>query len=260
MCGENLVYSKGGEPAKKQSWLVDFIGKRIVLSNEMKMQSPLDGNMIKIAASGGDKVVGRKNYQNEMSFYLLTSCFLMCNDIPVIEPTDDAVKNRVRISQWNVQFVEKEKVNGKTRLLRDDEIKDKIDTIEWQHAFLKILCEAYKEYARHGLIEPKDMMEIRDTWLGGSSIEKLLFEEFEAVDNVREASQRVENEDYVKFSRIYNTLKRMEGFGNMSQTKLGRELTKMGFDNWQKKIDKCGVACRVGLKPKSREEYSNMIL
>ena len=32
----------------------------------------------------------------------------------------------------------------------------------------------------------------------------------------------------------------MEGFGNMSQTKLGRELTKMGFDNWQKKIDKCG--------------------
>ena len=70
--GINEAYDTLKDPAKKQSWMIDFEFARLCYSNEITIdhngEARLDGNQIKRFSSGGDELCARKNFKDETYF------------------------------------------------------------------------------------------------------------------------------------------------------------------------------------------------
>jgi hypothetical protein len=80
-----------GDAAKAQSWISPLEFKRIIFSNEMKLQggrAKLDGNMIKRIASGGDEIQTRTNHKDEVNKRIQCTMWLNANDIAPCDPPD----------------------------------------------------------------------------------------------------------------------------------------------------------------------------
>ncbi len=105
-----LVYNErnGSDAAKQLSWVFGVKDKRMVISNEVSMNVPFDGNMIKMLASGGDEFDARKNHIDEVKVINRSTMFCFVNDIPTVNPYDDAVGNRVRCIEYKCVFTEDE--------------------------------------------------------------------------------------------------------------------------------------------------------
>lgn len=87
--GNLSIKNSSGDTAKLQSWMCDLEFARIVYSNEVSVEKgKLDGNTIKLIASGGDAVTARRNHENERTFKTQYTYFLCCNDLPDIVPSD----------------------------------------------------------------------------------------------------------------------------------------------------------------------------
>ena len=94
---EALLMSRGGlgaigaDEAKRLSWLVKVCRSRLIFAKEMPMADGLviNGALIKgKLASGGDPVLARKNYSDEMTIVNESRFFLFVNETPTIEPAD----------------------------------------------------------------------------------------------------------------------------------------------------------------------------
>ena len=69
---------------------------RVAIANE-KSSEKIDGEAMKMCASGGDPQTARQNNQNESTFKLQCSFWLFCNDPPNFVGLDDAGVERLRI-------------------------------------------------------------------------------------------------------------------------------------------------------------------
>ena len=90
----------GGDEAKKLSWLLACEHARLIFTNEMRVDTSdsklrINGNIIKgKLASGGDVLIARKNYKDEVHFlYIYIGSvqgllFVWCSDLPPITPAD----------------------------------------------------------------------------------------------------------------------------------------------------------------------------
>jgi hypothetical protein len=95
---ENLAYSASStDEAAKLRWAMLLQAKRIIISNEITNDKPLNGNIIKKICSGGDSLKGRGHGGNETSFVPQFNVICLANDNPEIKPYDDALMNRVRV-------------------------------------------------------------------------------------------------------------------------------------------------------------------
>ena len=83
--------------------------KRIIISNEITNDKPLNENIIKKVCSGGDALKGRVHGGLETSFVPQFLSVLLANDIPEIKPYDDALINRVRVYSYTKPFVDEPK-------------------------------------------------------------------------------------------------------------------------------------------------------
>ena len=99
-------------------WSLLLRYKRIIISNEMKTNTTINGNMLKKVSSGGDGLTGRLHCGNEISFTPHFLVIAMANDIPKIVPYDSAVDNRVRVISYKKQFVD-EVEDKENELLKD---------------------------------------------------------------------------------------------------------------------------------------------
>lgn len=54
---------------------------------------------------GSSQINGRLNYSNRTTQTFRGTIFLNCNDIPTIEPLDEAIKDRLRIFKFLSRFV-----------------------------------------------------------------------------------------------------------------------------------------------------------
>jgi len=118
------------DEAKKNMWLFDIWNKRIVFSNEFKIDKNVivDGNKFKSICNGGsDKVELRVNHSDPVKLKPQLTLFMNLNDLPEIAPAD-AKSNMVLISLPN-QFVRKNEYDESNELLRlaDDDIDDFIE-------------------------------------------------------------------------------------------------------------------------------------
>jgi hypothetical protein len=142
-----LYKTNVGDAAKDKSWMLDHEFKRLIFSNECTIDQSkglkLNGGLIKNFSSGGDNLVARKNYKDEISFRVQCKMFLMANDLPPIRPPD-ALQFMTNISfetvfteEWKegmLPHIRAADPSIKATLRNDPQIKD---------AFLLMVLESY---------------------------------------------------------------------------------------------------------------------
>lgn len=89
----NFIFKKSnGDCSKENSWIMDYCYRRLAITNEISVDFNrtdfVDGNRIKSFCSGGDRMDGRKNFQNEKEFRIQSSLMICSNDMPSFKPTD----------------------------------------------------------------------------------------------------------------------------------------------------------------------------
>jgi hypothetical protein len=231
-----LLHSKfANKDTKEHSWLIDLQFKRITLVQEFKKDADkkqnnviVDGVAIKSICSGGDPQKARKNYQDEMEFVVGTKLFLMCNDVPKIEPEDcletciqynsgKQFKSKEFIDRRNKELVERTKdIKDKDEvysimkemekyLPADDKMKDKCKSALWGDAFVLLLLDNFVETK----LEPSSDSDLKE----GSNNEDMLTQWFVFTKNNEDMlnNQQLKkmNEDYpvkMSFQKFKNLL------------------------------------------------------
>jgi hypothetical protein len=132
------------DEAKNLSWIVKLKDKRLILSNEIDEGVVLWGKMIKKIASGGDTMVGRTNFKDEIEFVPQFTMLLNLNNIKGVNPVD-ALENCEQF-YCKSKFVSKEElIEGQNFLkLKDDNIKTIIQQNNIIDAFTIYLLDHYE--------------------------------------------------------------------------------------------------------------------
>jgi len=127
--------NENADDAKNLSWVVKKKDCRLLISNEVQEDVILNGKMLKQLASGGDTMLGRCNYQDEIEFTPQFTMMLQCNELKGVEPVD-ALQSCEQFYCKN-KFVTKENlIEGQPFLkLKDDNIKILLDKPEIIDAF-----------------------------------------------------------------------------------------------------------------------------
>jgi len=213
---ENLAYRKtSNDEAQLMRWALLLSFKRIIISNEMKSTTVLNGNMIKKVSSGGDAQTGRLHCGNEQEFltHFLPVC--LANDVPLIKPYDDAVDNRLRVISYKKRFVDNPENDDE--LKKDDNIYDELKTKKFQQAFVKLLILEYLKYQENGLPEePEDVIKAKDEWIEteNSSIDAFL-DDFEITNDEKDFIPSKDIQEWLKERKL-----------GISSKKFAMELTK----------------------------------
>src|SRR5579862_3757870 len=131
-------------------WALNNRWTRLLLSSEISMTTPLNGNDIKKYSSGGDKLTGRGHYKSEVGFYPHFTIFCMLNDIPQIIPHDNAICARETYVTFNpIKNI-------------DFGFKDKILVTKYIDAFSHIIFDGYKNYLLTGQIPQRNLVLKKD--------------------------------------------------------------------------------------------------
>jgi hypothetical protein len=132
------------DEAKNLSWIVKLKDKRLILSNEIDEGAILWGKMIKKIASGGDTMVGRTNFKDEIEFVPQFTMLLNLNNIKGVNPVD-ALENCEQF-YCKSKFVSKEElIEGQNFLkLKDDNIKTIIQQNNIIDAFTIYVLDHYE--------------------------------------------------------------------------------------------------------------------
>lgn len=227
----------GTDEPRKLAWYVPLIGSRIALGNEVRLDGKsLDGNQMKTLSSGGDLIQLRENFTNQSTIDMVTTFFILVNDMPPITPCDQALKNRLRCIPHTKSFVNKAQEDCNEYESKGDPLlKDKLMTSDWINAFFWIIMDAYHE----PIESPQEVLDESDELfiVEDIKLKTILEERYEFVGG---------KESYIPSREIIKYLQD-EGV-KLSDTKIGRELRKIGLVSDIKKIDK--KVCRVyfGLK------------
>jgi len=141
--GENLKYSKhnGQDEAAKNRWMLKYKEKRMLFSNEINTKVELNGNAIKKCAGRGDRLQGRDHHKSEVDFLPAFMCWIFAQDLPQINPIDDAVIARVQVFNYPYSFVDRPS-NMRERK-KDPNFQDEMNTTAFQDAFLHLLIDTY---------------------------------------------------------------------------------------------------------------------
>jgi len=126
----NFNFKKNVTDSQKAlSWLIDYQFVRIALTSEISIYDDikLDGNMIKKFTSGGDYIMARKNFQDEMEFKIQAGLIICCNDCPGLEPNDALEfcdEYDMKSKFIDDDFEDEDKIKGFTYYKKDNTLKD----------------------------------------------------------------------------------------------------------------------------------------
>jgi hypothetical protein len=228
----------GADEAKKLSWVFPMRDARLAISNECRMDKvPIDGNLLKSLSSGGDVISARQNFKDEVPLVLRSSFIYMGNDMPEITPKDSGIKTRVRVVRFTKRFVETPVLPSE--LLADPTIKTRLSSdVAWQNAVFWLIVDSYGS----SMSEPAEVVEETNEWIpvDGNKFREVLEEEF--VLNPLDSSEGnfVAAKDIIAYVRSQEL--------NMSDTKIGRELGKLGLVRTIKKVSGKCVTIWKGIK------------
>jgi hypothetical protein len=162
---------------------------------------------------------------------------LMVNDMPNIQPCDQALKNRLRCIPHTKSFVDKPQAEcNEYEMEADPLLKDKVSSQEWIDAFFWILMDSLNNPVK----PPQEVLDERDELIVVEDVKlkAILCQKYEFTPK--------ENEDFVSFKELYSYL--VEENIHMSETKMGRELKKLGLLKVDKKVNKKTTSGFYGLK------------
>lgn len=218
----NLQYNKnyGSDEGKRMAWLKDLQNVRLAFSSEVRIikgkSTGIDGNLLKKLSSGGDANKIRGNYENEYEMVNKSSIFIMCNDVPNIEPPDEAVCDRLYFIRYMLRFV-KNPVEENERY-GDENIKKKLKQNDYINALFFLFKDTYKDILSNGVIVPNCVLAEKSNWIVDENtlFKQYILEKFEITNNP---------EDKVECNKICFYLNQ-KGL-NWSETKIGLAIKKM---------------------------------
>jgi phage/plasmid-associated DNA primase len=153
---ESLVQSNVNDTkdeAAKLRWSLLVRFSRILVSNEVNMKRPLDGNAIK-KHSGGDQITGRTHGGEEFRFTPHYTIFCMLNDIPKIEPLDSAAIDRLEYIEFPFVFTSGVEKNIKPyHKTGNSNIDKEIIKQDFIDGFIHVLLDAYRDFKINGMPE-----------------------------------------------------------------------------------------------------------
>ena len=225
--GDKLLYERQStkeKDTKENAWLIDFEFKRFMLINEFKFCATnknikVDGVKLKGLASGGDMWRGRKNFRDDVEFFIEAKPIIFANDIPPIEPIDTMQTcisfntTRQFISQ-SLYDEYKQNINSEFQLqkfnnysVEDTEIKNKISTDDYIYSFWKIL----EKYFDNKKLKSNEILLEDDD--GGVNLDKYIEDKFIITKN---------HKDMITLKCLRDDIK--EGGFNFSPLKCKNEL------------------------------------
>lgn len=214
--GTALVHSKYASANSADTHFIDMRRKRFLFTTEMTMHEKLDGPTMK-RISGGDIITARENYaKTQQEIMLQGTLNIFVNDMPAIEPMDDAMRDRIRVFPFVNQFLLPDKINknNKYHKLKDPDIKSsKIKTLEWKDALFHILCDGYKMWKNDKGFIDNDVIKNETTeWCDSMDNFKKLFNELYEVTN--------DENDYVLTSSVHDKFKNLSLSSKMLSVKI----------------------------------------
>jgi len=219
----NLLFNprSGADESKKMAWLVHVCNARIVIANEISI-SPgkfVDGNLLKSLVGGGDTIKARLNFKEDVSHVIRSILFVLGNDIPPIKPAEEAVLNRVFISELEKCYVEEPEEGNRFQMKQDSSLKNLFNDDTYCDALFHLIVDFYHEWVGAGspTAKPLCSKEAASQWVeGGVSISSLLSDAYEITTN---------EEDIVP---VRDIIKYLQGAGCLeSETKIGRTLNDL---------------------------------
>ena len=139
---------RGGDAAKRNSAFIDAEYRRFLFTQEITVDATsnlkLDGGLIKgKLASGGDTMIGRKNYKDEINFKVQSRTFIFANDMPPVSPAD--ALQTCSVFQMRAVFSDTASTDAWVQKA-DAQIKAKCRTPEWVAGFTWLVLDAYKPH------------------------------------------------------------------------------------------------------------------
>ena len=137
---------ENADDAKNLSWVVQKKDCRLIISNEVQEDAVLNGKMLKQLASGGDTILGRCNYQDEVEFTPQFTMMLQLNNLKAVSPVD-ALESCEQFYCKSKFVKQEELIEGQPFLkLKDDNIKTLIDKPEIIDAFTIYVMNHFADF------------------------------------------------------------------------------------------------------------------
>ena len=206
---ENLAYrNTSSDEAQTMRWAMLLKNKRVIMSNEIKSTTDLNGNMLKKISSGGDTLIGRNHCQSEEEFIMQPLAICLANDFPNIKPYDDAVEERLRVVSYIKQYVDEP--TNEFELKKDEKVKDEVKTLEYQKAFIGLLIREYILMKQNGLQpEPLEVIKAKQDWINSDkSVIDSFKNDFEMTDLESDYVTSKQIEEWVKSKNLGITMKK----------------------------------------------------
>ena len=226
--------------AKSNSWILSAKChiKRLAISNELttdsKSKPKFDGNALKIFCSGGDDIVARQNYKDEVQVVNNCTVFMAMNVIPSADPPD-AMKT-CRIIPLPYSFEEVVDPGLPCSKKADSHLKDWITTNNWiESVFEWMVYNAYTADINTNI--PASCIEYTDAVIGDEIRDEYgLFNQF----LIKKLN------GHAICSEVHELFKKHL---NLSNQKAGLWMKKQGFE--QKQVKPENARCYIGviLKP-----------
>jgi hypothetical protein len=251
----NLLHNPNNsqDEAKKLAWLTDIIGIRICFSNEIRIQKDgsshkqksICGCLLKTLSSGSDKMKIRTNGKDQYDFVNRASMYLFVNDMPNINPCDNAVIMRCKVTPFQKSFINNPDPNNNKQAKSDPSIKIKFSTDEYKNSLFFLMTDTYKILAQNekelgGYINTPDIVDLEiKKWM--------INDNTNFIDKINEAFEITNNpNDFTPTNKIIEYIINNSNL-NMSVTKIGIEINKLiTLDEKDKIIKK--QKCKLGIK------------
>ena len=243
--GDSLLTRSGDTEATKSiSWIKQIYNKRIAFCNEItidiKNPKSINGNQLKMIASGGDEITLRQNFKDEEVIVNQCLPIAFCNDFPAITPMDDAIAERIVTIPYSYSFVEKETEVFHKKA--DATLKDKLQDEKYLDAFIYVIIDSLKSWDKKPISIPRECMEMKETVIPIKNPRTVLEQEYEITNNPKDMINTRELIEYLRTEKIDGT-----------DTALGRVLTDLGLDCIVKKVGKKPTRYRTGIRLKLEE-------
>ena len=245
----NSMIGRDMESSRELTWVMDIATRRFAMSSEIKTRNDdgkrsslaIDGNMLKNVVSGGtDFLKVRKLHENDKTVMNKATIFMFAQDLPAIDPPDDAVRDRLRVCEWSYSYVVEPKRPYEKK--RDPSVLDKFADPEYGDAFFWLMVAEYETWRKTEFVEPpRPEIELlaRAELVKEVDFEAVLMEQYDITKNP---------DDYVPFDDLFDYL-RDNGVPD-TKNKVGRCLSALDLPIVVKKVDKKAVRCRAGIRLK----------
>lgn len=187
-----LIYNKlNKDEEQKLMFMKSYKTCRLMISNEINIErndkgditTYLNSNLFKSIVSGGDIMKVRGMREESSEFVNRATLFFMANDFPSFMPKDKAVEDRRENVWFPKSFVQDPNPLISTQVKRDETIKAKFESSEYQDAVFWVIVDSYntlvkdKEYFKPSLDD--DFMEVLSQEDKADSFESVLLEKYD---------------------------------------------------------------------------------